>query len=163
MSLKQERNTRGTNATRRKLVYCDACRVGYNLPRGNTLPKTQNENGGPPIKCPICNFQVIRNLRGEGYEGNGYHACPKCFSDPPIEHGGSRGGGDFRCFACQHPTCALAGGAPGGDVEVFPCPFCNNQTGRGAARNDTVNAVCLRKNSRGFVLSCNKYVPGEDR
>jgi len=151
MALKQERNARGSNGTRRKLAYCNSCRAGWGLPRGNCRPKTQGENGGPAVKCPICNFQVIQILRGEGYEGNGYHVCPKCFSEPPPEHGGSRNGGEFRCFACQHPTCALAGGTAGGDVEVFVCPFCAAGDGK----------VCLRKNSRGFVLSCNKYAQGD--
>ena len=152
MALKQERNGRGgRNTTRRKMVFCNTCQSGWNLPRGTPRPKTQNDNGGPAVKCLICNYQVIQIQRGEGYEGNGYHVCPKCFSDPPTEHGGSANGGEFRCFSCQHPTCSLASGTPGGDAEVFPCPFCNG------------GKVTLRKNSRGFVLSCNKYSPGQDR
>ena len=54
---------------------------------------------------------------------------------------------------CQHPTCQLASGTPGGDVEIFPCPFCSQvSTGK----------VCLRKNTRGYVLSCDQY-SGRDR
>ena len=161
MALKQERNARGTgrNASRRKLVYCDTCRAGWNLPRGEVQPKTENDNGGPPIKCPICNYQVIKVMRGEGYEGNGYHVCPKCFSDPPREHGGAQGGGEFRCFSCRHATCALASGTPGGDVEVLTCPFCHPPGGRAGA--DSTGKVNLRKTSRGYVLSCNKYTPGQ--
>ena len=160
MSLKQERNTRGggRNTVRRKMLYCDTCRAGWNIPRGQPQPKTETENGGPPLKCPICNFQVIRITRGDGYEGNGYHVCPQCFSNPPTEHGGSANGGEFRCFACQHTTCTLASGTPGGDVEVFSCPFCASQGG-----GQSGGKVCVKKNSRGFVLSCNTYEPGRDR
>jgi len=169
MALKQERNTRGggrnnNNNGRRKLVYCTTCHAGWNLPRGDLRPKTENDNGGgPAVKCPICSYQVIRIMRGEGYEGNGYNVCPRCFSDPPAEHGGSQNGGEFRCFACQHPQCPLASGTPGGDVEVFSCEFCNQAGGGRQPTNDGSGKVCLRKNSRGFVLSCNKYVPGQDR
>lgn len=144
LSLKQEQ---GRNS-QRKIVYCGACQIGCNLPsRGQFLPKVEN---GSPVLCPICNFQVIQITRGNGYDGNGYNICPKCFSDPPLEHGGA--GGDFRCFSCQHPTCPLASGTSGDSTPVFGCPFCNNQ-----------HQVCLRKNSRGFVLSCNKYIPGQER
>jgi hypothetical protein len=100
-------------------------------------------------------------MRGEGYEGNGYNVCPKCFSDPPIDHGGSRSAGEFRCFSCQHATCALASGTPGGDVEVFPCPFCH--PGGGRPRADNTGKACVRKTSVGYVLSCNKYAPGQER
>ena len=158
MSLKQERNTRGGGGgagrngggVRRKLVYCNTCRAGLNLPRGQAAPKTENDNGtGPAVKCPICQYQVIKISRGDGYDGNGYHVCPRCFSDPPVDHGGT--GDQFRCFSCQHPTCALATGSAGRDVEAFACPFCNPNG------VDSGGKVCLRKNSRGFVLSCNMY------
>jgi DNA topoisomerase III len=159
MALKQERqgdggggrasaNNNNSNGPRRKMVYCGTCQTGMALPRGNCRPKTENETGGLPIKCPICNFQVIQILRGDGYEGNGYQVCPKCFSDPPVDHGGSANGGEFRCFMCQHPTCTLASGTAGGDVEVFACPFCSSTSG---------GQVGLKRNSRGFVLGCNKY------
>jgi DNA topoisomerase III len=144
MSLRQEQ---GRNSSR-KLLFCDSCQCGWALPvRGVAEPKTVD---GAPYFCPICNFQVVRIAQGEGYQGTGYHVCPKCLSDPPVEYGGSTG--DFRCFSCQHPTCALASGTPGDNTPIFGCPFCSSQ-----------HQVCLRKNSRGFVLSCNKYVPGQDR
>jgi DNA topoisomerase-3 len=155
MVLKQERNARGRGGDQqqqqrspRKLVFCNTCQAGWALPRGQPLPKTE-ENGGAAVKCPICSFQVIRVERGDGYEGNGYHVCPKCFTDSPPDHGGGNGG-DFRCFSCTHPSCSLSGGTLGGDVEVFACPFCRQhgtQTGK----------ITLRKNSRGFVLSCSNY------
>ena len=153
MALKQERGNRqgnNNNRTPRKLLFCGTCHTGYSLPRGQVQPKTEQEHGGLPVKCPICQFQVIRINRGDGYEGNGYHVCPKCFSDAPQEHGGTRGGGDFRCFSCSHPSCSLAGGTPGGDVEVFSCPFCQE-------RGNRSGKVTLRKNSRGFVLSCTNF------
>jgi DNA topoisomerase-3 len=135
----------------RKVLYCNTCQEGWPLPRGQLRPKTEQENGGGnPVKCPICNYQVVRVERGDGYEGNGYHFCPKCFTDSPQDHGGNPNAGEFRCFTCTHPTCALAGGTRGGDVEIFACPFCReqgNQSGK----------VTLRKNSRSYVLSCSNY------
>ena len=158
MELKQTR-TPITNShaipNHRRLLFCGTCRLGLSLPqRGDFEPKTEHDNAvGPALKCPICQYQVIKVIAGNGYTGNGYTVCPKCFSDPPIEHGGEQGGGDFRCFMCQHPTCQLASGTPGGDVEIFPCPFCSQvSTGK----------VCLRKNTRGYVLSCDQY-SGRDR
>ena len=154
MALKQERggNRRGRNENRnpRKLLFCNTCQAGWGVPRGQLRPKTAQDHGGAAVKCPICNFQVVRVDRGDGYEGNGYHFCPKCFSEPPQDHGGAQNGGSFRCFNCAHPTCSLAGGAQGGDVEVFACPFCR-QNGNQAGK------VTLRKNSRGYVLSCSNY------
>mgnify|MGYP005841067757 CR=1 FL=1 len=162
MTLKQEENGGGggrgnnsrNNATGRKLLFCESCQNGWGLPsRGKVQAKT-NDNGGQPIICPICSFQVIQIKQGDGYNGNGYQMCPKCFSDPPIEHGGSPDGRDFRCFECSHPTCSLASGTPGGEVDAFPCPFCiqRNQT---QARSP--GQVKARKNSKGFVLSCSNY------
>lgn len=152
MELKQDRSSRG-NVPPRKLVFCKTCRAGWGLPRGLCQPKIQTENVGLPVLCPICNYQVVQVLAGDGYTGIGYHMCPKCFTDPPAEHGGMTNGGDFRCFSCSHPTCALATGTVGGAVEVFNCPFCNDPRIGGK--------VCLKRNSRGFVLSCNKYNQGE--
>ena len=163
MALKQERQSRGRgNGVKRKLVYCNTCSAGWNLPRGQAKPKTRNDAiGEPPVTCPICNFQVVQILRGEGYEGNGYHVCPKCFSDPPMDHGGAQNGGEFRCFSCRHPTCPLATGTQGSDTEVFTCPFCFPTGARPA--NQDHGKVCLRKTSRGFVLSCNRYSGGNNR
>ena len=155
MALKRQRDQqRGANRNqaRRKLLYCGTCSEGWSLPRGEPSPKTENDTGGAPTRCPICQYQVIQVSRGDGYEGNGYHVCPRCFSDPPMEHGGTQNG-EFRCFSCRHPTCSLASGTQGGDTPVFPCPFCRDNTSQ----------VVLRKNSRGYVLSCNKYIPGQDR
>jgi len=103
------------------------------------------------VKCPICNFQVIAIARGDGYEGNGYNVCPKCYSDPPAEYAGENSNSNFPCFSCSHPTCALAGGTQGGDIEVFACPFCRDRNVPGGGK------VTLRKNTRGYVLSCSNY------
>ena len=132
----------------RKVLFCNSCREGWSLPRGQLRPKTEQDNGGGnPVKCPICNFQVVRVERGDGYDGNGYHFCPKCFTDSPADHGGNPTGGDFRCFNCTHPTCALASGTRGADVEIFACPFCRDD-------RNLSGKVTLRKTSRGYVLSC---------
>jgi DNA topoisomerase-3 len=163
MDLKQERQSRGRgNGTRRKLLYCRSCRSAWNLPRGQTKAKTRDDvNGGPPVTCPICSYQVVQIMRGEGYDGNGYHVCPKCFSDPPVEHGGAQNAGDFRCFSCHHPSCSLATGTRNSDAEIFSCPFCYPSGVR--PPNQDQGKVCLRKTSRGFVLSCNRYSGPSDR
>ena len=162
MSLKQMSNDRnGTNQHQRnnqrnqartKLLSCEACSVALVLPaRGIHTPMRQ---GNDPTRCPICNYQVISISEGDGYTGSGYHICPKCFSDAPAEYGGSSAG-DFRCFSCTHPTCKLASGVQGGDVEVFPCPFCKQLNKHGK--------VSLKKNSKGFVLSCSNRAANGQR
>ena len=126
------------------------------MPRkGQLRPKSSEEgnNRNDPLKCPICSFQVIAIARGDGYEGNGYNICPKCYCDLPAEFGGGSNNGGTRnhpCFSCSHPTCALAGGTQGGDVEVFACPFCKE-------KNVPGGKVALKKNTRGYVLSCSNY------
>lgn len=164
MALKHEKRTgggrrgggRNNNDIPRKMLFCETCKEGYVMPRkGKLNPKTKEEgnNNNDPFLCPICNFQVIAIGRGDGYEGNGYNVCPKCYSDPPAEFGGgnNNNGGTVNhpCFQCSHPTCALAGGTQGGDVEVFACPFCRER--------NTEGKVTLRKNTRGYVLSCSNY------
>lgn len=141
MTLKQAINRGNNQNATRKLLFCSTCRLGLSLPRGVLQPMTEATNAR--VHCPICQYQVVRIVQGDGYSGNGYTVCPKCFSDPPLEHGGAQSA-DFRCFLCQHPTCQLAGGTQGGNVEVYPCPFCAPQ-----------GKVMLRKNSKGYVLSCN--------
>lgn len=151
MSLKQERGRGGNQAHRRKVLYCATCRIGYSLPRGIPHPKFEND-GSVPTKCPICNFQAIKVERGDGYQGNGYHVCPSCFSSAPQQYGGGASNSDFRCFQCTHPTCTLASGTRGSDLEVFPCPFC---PAGGSGK------ITLRKNSRGHILSCSNYSRSE--
>ena len=123
MALKQQRADGARGGTQqRRILYCVDCSMGYLLPRGALIAKVYGDL--TPVKCPICNFQVIRVERGEGYDGNGYHVCPKCFSDPPLEHGGTTYGIDFRCFMCTNQSCSLSGSIPGGNVPVISCPFC---------------------------------------
>lgn len=162
MALKQDRGnqngggngTAGGNNNRnspRKLLFCDTCQEGWIMPhKGQLRPKTANGNNDAAVKCPICSFQVVAIARGDGYEGNGYNICPKCYSDPPPDHGGSGNGGSFPCFSCSHPECPLAGGTQGGEVEVFHCPFCREHRIQGGK-------VMLRKNTRGYILSCTNY------
>ena len=161
MVLKQEKqrgggrrgNSNNTNNIPQRLLFCQPCQEGYVMPRkGKLVPKTKDDGSHDPVKCPICNFQVIAIARGDGYEGNGYNVCPKCYSDPPAEHGGGGGrNSNFPCFSCSHPTCALAGGTQGGDIEAFACPFCKEKNIPGGGK------VTLRKNTRGYVLSCSNY------
>jgi DNA topoisomerase-3 len=157
MTLKEESNgapVRNGNGTRRKrFLCCETCQQGWGLPRGHIHPRVEGGNIGPPVVCPICSFQVLEIKAGDGYEGNGYSICPRCFSDPPLDYGGTADGRDFRCFSCTHQTCPLASGTPGGDVELFPCPFCEQSN----HRNQPVGKVRIRKNSRGFILSCSNY------
>lgn len=147
MSLKETRpqNNNDQNQQRRKLLYCDTCQLGLSLPRGNVQPATAQENGGgPALKCPICQYQVVRVPRDSG---TSYAVCPKCYSDPPGDHGGDPTGGEtFPCFRCQHPTCSLATGTQGSGIQVFPCTFCAD------------GKITLRKTSRGsFAMSCSNY------
>ncbi|KAL3919853.1 MAG: hypothetical protein SGILL_003543 [Bacillariaceae sp.] len=150
MSLKQQGGNSRGGGQGNKLLFCNTCREGYMMPRkGQVRPKTEEGNPAAIVRCPICTFQVVSIARGDGYDGNGYNLCPRCFNDPPQEHGGSSS--DFRCFECCHPTCALAGGTRGGDVEVFGCPFCRELGIQGGK-------VLLKKNSRGtYMLSCSNY------
>ena len=165
MALKQERRTgnnsggarrggqggrgRGnSNSEPKKLLFCNTCQEGWMLPRGECRPKIEEGANASPVKCAICDFQVIAVARGGGYTGNGYNICPKCYNDSPQEY--SNGGGNHACFGCSHPTCALAGGNKGSEVEVFACPFCREKRIQGGK-------ISLRKNSRGYVLSCSNY------
>ena len=151
----QRRNRQDNGATKTKIVHCSTCSIGLRLPKGIPSPMTQPSGGNQPFSCPICNFQVIKIGQGNGYTGNGYHVCPKCFSNAPSEHGGASTSGDFRCFNCTHPTCTLSGGTKGGDIEVFPCPFCE--------RTGSSGKITLRKNSRSYVLSCSNYMTNGSR
>ncbi len=149
------RNNNNNNRAPTKILHCAPCSLGLKLPRGSPTAMT-NDTTNEPVKCPICNYQVIKMNQGDGYTGNGYQVCPKCFSDPPNEHGGATTGGEFRCFQCCHPTCSLASGTKDGDVEIFPCPFC-------AASGGPAGKITLRKNSKGHVLSCTNYSTGGRR
>ncbi|KAL7572581.1 hypothetical protein ACA910_000398 [Epithemia clementina (nom. ined.)] len=163
MTLKQQANNgaRGggnNNNNRRKvLLFCSTCNVGWPLPRSG-IPHPHTTANSPTI-CPLCQFQVVHMQRGEGYEGNGYALCPKCFSNPPVEFGGAAGGQQFKCFECQNTACPLSSAIVGGETPVFACPFCSNNNDNRLTNNQEQAAaqVSLKRNSRGFVLSCNRY------
>ena len=163
MTLKQQtgggqRSNNNGNQINKKLLHCSTCSLGLPLPRGEPSAMGDPQNRDEPFLCPICQYQVLRISRGEGYTGNGYQVCPKCFSDAPSEHGGLSTSGDFKCFECTHQVCSLAGGTQGGDIEIYSCPFCVNTNADGGK-------VTLRKTSRGYVLSCGNYkgTGGRDR
>ena len=148
----QYNRNNNSDQSRKKLLYCQTCTLGLSLPRGEPSPKTTEQN--EPFLCPICQYQVIQINSGSGYTGNGYQLCPHCFSNPPHGHGGSSSV-NFRCFECTHPTCSLASGTKGGDVEVFLCPFCESKGAQGK--------VTLKKNSRGYVLQCSNSLSTSGR
>jgi len=155
MALRQvpsNQNGRGDNQQSNlkiKILVCSPCSFACRLSRGVPNP-VSDFNTGPQL-CPICNYQVIKITEGDGYAGNGYTLCPKCYTEPPVEHGGA-GLNDFPCKKCTHPTCALAGGVPGGDVEIYSCPFC--------APFGSAGKIFLKKNAKGFVLSCSNHSTG---
>ena len=137
----QQRNQSNTGPS--KLLHCPTCRQSHLVPRYHqqVYPATKQGDQREPLTCPICQFQLIK------YENDGKnsYACPKCYSDPPTDHGGDPST-DFPCSRCTHPTCAMATGVRGGDVALFSCPFCS------AVGN--VGSVHLRRSAKGFRLSC---------
>ncbi len=128
-----------------RLVLCGTCNVGLPLPRTGMISPIQ-----PDFNCPICGYQVLSVSQGRGYEGQGYKMCPKCFRDPPMEHGGKEGE-SFRCFMC-HATCRYAGRTEGQDTPLSPCtqwPV-----------NGCSGHLLLKKTSNGsFRLSCSRGHP----
>jgi len=146
MTLKemQDDNVQNRVRVKRKVLFCSTCAEGYPVPRGDLAPYFNGQDR-EPFSCPICKFQVLKISRGEGYDGNGYTVCPKCFSDAPRDHSPrSTDNVDFRCFSCLHQTCGLAGGTRGGHIDIYPCPFCDSEGSN----------VTLRKSSRGYMLTC---------
>ena len=159
MTLKQQIDSggRGSNRQRNdgsgggsKLLHCTTCSRAHLMPRyhQHLFPAVKQGSQHEPLTCPICEFQLIKCEN----DGNSYHVCPHCFSDPPVNYGGDSST-DFPCSKCTHNTCTLATGIHGGNVEVFACPFCS------AAGN--VGSVSLKRSSNGFRLSCSNG--GRDR
>lgn len=142
-------NSNNNQRTKPQILHCSTCSTGMRLPKGVPTPLMKTQPNTQPQKCPICNYQVIKMNQGNGYNGNGYQLCPKCFSDAPAEYGGTATSGEFRCFNCTHPTCSLATGTRGGDVDIFPCPFC--------AAGGSDGKIYLKKNSKSYALSCSNY------
>ena len=55
--------------------------------------------------------------------------------------------GEFRCFSCANPVCALAGRVP----SIIPCDMV-------CKRGECLDgSIVLKKHDTGFVLSCDKY------
>jgi len=149
----------GGHNRQKRVVLCGSCAKGYALPgRGKVDGMLENINGQErPAKCPICQFQIVKVSRGEGYDGKGYNMCPRCFTEKPQEYGGSGVGGDFYCFQCTHPTCAQARGTKEGTIEVFDCPFCR----AGGMRS---GRIMLKQRATGkYVLGCHNNADEQDR
>jgi DNA topoisomerase-3 len=141
----QEINARGNNNTRRKMVYCNTCSAGCPNCWGEYCFTWKARTAASNQARPICNYQ-LKVMRGEGYEGNGWHVCPKCFSIQ-LDHGVSEE--KFLLFPVSTPLCALASGTPGGDVKYSRAllPSWWRKTAQ------TTLERCVRKTSVGYVLS----------
>jgi len=133
----------------RKLLHCATCSQAYIMPKYHQQiqPATDTTNQHGPLMCPLCQFQVVKIVLDSG---NTYHLCPKCFVDPPDEHGGDPST-EFPCSKCTNSACSLATGVRGGDTEVFPCPFCSSAGNTGK--------ICLRRGTTGYRLSCSNGGP----
>ena len=133
-----------------KLLHCSVCSKAHLIPKYHQQVFAATKQGAQdePLACPICQFQLIKCEN----DGNSYHICPKCFSDPPEEYGGDSAT-DFPCSKCTHPSCSMATGIQGGDIEVFPCPFCSADGNAGS--------VSLKRSANGYRLSCSNG--GRDR
>ncbi|KAL7547835.1 hypothetical protein ACHAWF_011106 [Thalassiosira exigua] len=144
----RQRNQGSTGSS--KLLHCPSCSVSHLMPRYHQQVFPAMKPGNQqPLTCPICQFQLVK-CENDGTAS--YHVCPKCFSDPPEDHGGDSST-DFPCSKCTHPTCSMATGIRGGDIEVFSCPFCTTAGNSGS--------VTLRRSTNGFRLSCSNG--GRDR
>jgi len=133
-----------------KLLHCPTCSQAHLMPRYHqeVYPAVKPGNQREPLTCPICQFQLIKCEN----DGKNYHICPKCFSDPPENHGGDSST-DFPCSKCIHPTCSMATGTRGEHIEVFSCPFCLSSGNTGS--------VSLKRSATGYRLSCSNG--GRDR
>ncbi|KAL9183480.1 hypothetical protein ACHAXT_004336 [Thalassiosira profunda] len=134
-----------------KLLFCQTCNQSHLMPRYATQvhPAVKPGNRQQPQTCPICQYQLIK-CDNDG--GSSYHVCPKCFSDPPESHGGDPST-DFPCSKCTHPTCSMATGIRGADIEIFPCPHCTSMGNTGS--------ISLKRSTTGYRLSCSNG--GRDR
>ncbi len=147
MALKQHSGGGGQGY---KVLHCSTCSQAYMMPKYHQQVFAAKKQGAQdePLTCPICYFQIIKCEN----DGNAYHVCPKCFSEPPENHGGDSST-DFPCSKCTHPSCSMATGTQGGDIEVFTCPFCSADGNTGS--------VSLKRSANGYRLSCSNG--GRDR
>ena len=150
MMLKQQTGGGGHGSNgQSKLLHCPTCSQAHLMPRYHQQFHPAMKPGNhQPLTCPICQYQLIKCEN----DGSSYHFCPKCFSDPPEEHGGDAST-DFPCSKCTHPTCSMATGIRGGDIEIFPCPFCTASNNSGS--------ISLKRSTNGYRLSCSNG--GRDR
>ncbi len=121
----------------KRFLACSACdgkdgapAGALQLPRGNLEPHDHT--------CPICGYQALRVTNSETKRT--HHLCPYCFNHPPqrdVEDVGAAG--DFRCFQCSEPSCALA--TKTSSTPVAPCPTCAG------------GSLTLRKNNN-YYLAC---------
>ena len=151
MTLKQHRSSAGPNQNPRnnnqaasKIVHCQTCSQAHMMPKYHSNITAHFDQGAQqPTSCPICKFQV---LTCESDNGKSYPFCPNCFNNPPANHGGSPTL-DFPCSNCTHHSCSLATGVQGGDVEVYPCPFCTSSGNAGGR-------VLLKRSDKVYRLAC---------
>lgn len=123
------RNVRGSNRRRRggtdaqvpleRALECPQCHKFYHLPRNGRLDATD-------FTCILCSFQVIESTNWTS--GTKHTFCPKCYNEPPDASSPAisanplgKGSGEFRCFMCSAPGCALAS-----QFNVCACPSCQS-------------------------------------
>ena len=149
----RQRNEGNVGGGGGKLLHCSTCSAAHLMPRYHQqlYPAIKEGNLNEPLTCPICQYQLVKCEN----DGNSYYICPKCFSEPPTEHGGDSST-DFPCSKCAHPTCSLATGTHGANIEVFACPFCASTTGNSGS-------VTLKRSSNGYRLACSNGGVGRDR
>ena len=127
-----------------RILYCKRCRKGVKLPpKGDLSPHLET--------CRICHYQVLSVHNSETQKT--HTVCPFCFKTPPGPPV-SDVISDFRCFACAHETCPLAGKIAGGDVDIALCtmPQCSRQGGvlrLNKAQNGSFKIACTRDKTCG--------------
>ena len=129
MSLFEKRED---GSVRSRYLFCATCA------RKHILPKNGDVSGGQ-VRCAICNFQVLTILNTETTKS--HSLCPHCFHNPPSPPLGEEGISEFRCFACAHPSCSLAGRVPYHDVPIAPC-ICRE------------GSMMLGKKNNKYIVSC---------
>ena len=128
-------------------LVCDTCA------RTTKLSHMRDSTFAPsPHRCPHCNTQVV-SVRNNA-SGNAMDLCPQCYASPPpalvvdVEDAAGGKSRNMPCFACAHPTCALAKGHRRIDVRRCPTMCRSSSTGVGQLRMTT--------SDKGSVfLTCN--------
>jgi len=131
------RNISGRNVPSR-FLFCESCQTAHTLPKKGDFVQCED-------LCPICSFQILTVTNTETRKT--HTICPKCFGDPPSEFAEPGVSGEFRCFACSHPSCSHASRRSSDKTPFCPCfhPHCDG-------------ALTLRKvDGKGFVAGCTNY------